>query len=63
MNVIRRIHRTVYNHTKNSYNFNISFFDIKKTDNSEDILKKIDILSHVIAHPEEWYILKKHSQS
>ena len=61
MNMINKIHRILYNHTKKIYSFNISYFDIKPSDKTEDILKKIEAMSHVVAHPDEWFILKKKS--
>ena len=58
MQLIRNIHRTIYNHTKKTYKFDISKFDIKNTDNDNQILKKIQALVHVEVHPHEWMILK-----
>ena len=58
MRVIRKIHKTLFDHTKKTYKFNISQFDVKMSDNTDDIIKKIDILAHVVANPHEWYVLK-----
>ena len=58
MQILRKIHKTLYNHTNTMYRFNISKFDIKITDNNNDILNKIDILSHVLVNPEHYMILK-----
>lgn len=58
MHIIRNIHRTIYNHTRKTYSFDISKFDIKNTDNDNQILQKIQALVHVEVHPQEWMILK-----
>jgi hypothetical protein len=58
MQILRKIHKTLYNYTNTMYRFNISKFDIKITDNNNDILNKIDILSFVLVNPDHYMILK-----
>jgi len=59
MQLIRNIHRTIFTHMQQMYKFDISRFDIKSIDNSNDILKKIEALVHVSVYPDEYMILKR----
>ena len=52
------IHRNIYHLTKETYKFDISKFNVKKTDTEKDIVEKITTLVHVTVYPQEWFILK-----
>lgn len=59
MQLLHKIHTTLYKYMNTMYRFNISRFDIKITDNNTDILKKIDLLSFVLVNPDHYMILKE----
>ena len=59
MNKLVNIHRNLFTVIKNNYKHqNLNHLTISKKDNTNEIIKKIDILSLVISNPQEYSILK-----
>ena len=63
MNKLINIHRNLFTVIKNNYKKqNLNHLTISKKDDTNEIIKKIDILSLVISNPQEYSILKYKSQ-